>query len=933
MLPFRKLSVSVAMIIILFAATFGTVALQTQPLPDAATAPQQIADEALRAASSRLTVEFEGEIIVDPRDLAISGIWAQGIAVQTAPDDEHGGPSLYLYFAQYINGEWIITYENEPRFQEWLLYIPSTIISDDARANLQRVGDGGVAGDGSAQLSLPYATGETWTLTGGPHGNTVGANPPWSSLDFQRSTSGTGLVRAAREGTVVRSAGCPNMIRITHSGWVTSYYHVVNEQVSNGQSVSRGQHIATEGTGTGCGGSATGPHVHFTVRNSSDTPITLNGLDIGGWTAQDNGAAYTGCLRRVSDGTTRCQWSTVYNDGAIGSGATAAPANTNLVRNGEFSSGFDNWIKGANTAWAIYDNRLSWKAESSGTFGAVEQTLGYSFAANSPLELTFTLGNSSSVQKRVRVHVHQTGTWDDMMVCDFYLAPNAALKQYVMRRVITQSWANSRVYVELYPADSIPDVIMDNVAVYYRPGLTASGTECIDHPVVLLQHADYQGLWCSQSSAGWKNASACASFDNQASSIQVKSGWSVRVWSDANRTGESRCFTGNALSLLSTQYNENGSSILNDSISSFEAYQQSNCPSITTPTASPTPSITPSQTYTPTPTITPSRTPTATRTPTMTRTPTSTNTPTATFTPTPTNTPVVNGVTLALIPGTTVTAVDGTFEILVRVDAGSVLINGVAAHLNFDPALLSVEQITPGSLLPTILQNDFDNATGILNFASGTFSNPPTGTFTAATIRFRALAPTLQTSLTFASVDPRKTDITSNGASVLSAVQEAVVTISDTSVEVTVAFQGRPTAPNNLLILPVRVIVKNTSTGVVVYNSEVTTDQYARFTLTGLPPGTYQIWIKNSRSLAVIQTLTVVGGAQTLTTGMLRMGDANDNNSVTLVDFSLLATTYGKVQGNAGYDASSDFNGDNAVNLVDFSLLASNYGQAGAVMP
>ena len=67
--------------------------------------------------------------------------------------------------------------------------------------------------------------------------------------------------------------------------------------------------------------------------------------------------------------------------------------------------------------------------------------------------------------------------------------------------------------------------------------------------------------------------------------------------------------------------------------------------------------------------------------------------------------------------------------------------------------------------------------------------------------------------------------------------------------------------------------------------------------------------------------------------GTLRAGDANNDNKVTIVDFSILATTFGKSAGDVGYDDRADSNGDGKVTIVDFSLLASNFGTNGDALP
>jgi hypothetical protein len=58
----------------------------------------------------------------------------------------------------------------------------------------------------------------------------------------------------------------------------------------------------------------------------------------------------------------------------------------------------------------------------------------------------------------------------------------------------------------------------------------------------------------------------------------------------------------------------------------------------------------------------------------------------------------------------------------------------------------------------------------------------------------------------------------------------------------------------------------------------------------------------------------------------LREGDANDDNFITIIDFSILAATFGVCEGSGGYDARADFNGDGCIAILDFSLLVWNIG-------
>jgi len=47
---------------------------------------------------------------------------------------------------------------------------------------------------------------------------------------------------------------------------------------------------------------------------------------------------------------------------------------------------------------------------------------------------------------------------------------------------------------------------------------------------------------------------------------------------------------------------------------------------------------------------------------------------------------------------------------------------------------------------------------------------------------------------------------------------------------------------------------------------------------------------------------------------------------VNLLDYSILFASFGKQQGDPGYDSRADLTGDNKVNLLDYSILFANFG-------
>src|SRR6185369_14661697 len=223
---------------------------------------------------------------------------------------------------------WIAALEPRPEYMRLWESTPEGLIPDAVRGFM---GDGGAAG--GPQLSLPWASGETWQLTSGPHGDALEA------LDF---TGGSGLVRAADEG--IAYTPCPNMVVIYHQdGWQTGYYHMADIAISDGQAVTRGQVLGRTWVGTGCGGWASGPHVHFWTQYNG-VPQPIDGRTIGGWLVQQGASAYEGCMVRGNDRACAGQGQ-IANDGTVGDGAPptmpptpvagSAPATTQRPKPGQ----------------------------------------------------------------------------------------------------------------------------------------------------------------------------------------------------------------------------------------------------------------------------------------------------------------------------------------------------------------------------------------------------------------------------------------------------------------------------------------------------------------------------------------------------------------------------------------------------------------------
>jgi len=144
------------------------------------------------------------------------------------------------------------------------------------------------------------------------------------------------------------------------------------------------------------------------------------------------------------------------------------------------------------------------------------------------------------------------------------------------------------------------------------------------------------------------------------------------------------------------------------------------------------------------------------------------------------------------------------------------------------------------------------------------------------------------------------------------------------------SLPGRPAPPDPAWQVPVLVTFLQPGTSVVQSTSTTTTDASGNFAVS-VPPGTYDVQIKNPQALSKLaqNVALAAGDSPVLDFGSLSVGDVNNDDAVDLLDFSSLRTTFGLCSGTAGYDARADLNGDGCVDLLDFSLLRTSFGQVG----
>jgi len=148
-----------------------------------------------------------------------------------------------------------------------------------------------------------------------------------------------------------------------------------------------------------------------------------------------------------------------------------------------------------------------------------------------------------------------------------------------------------------------------------------------------------------------------------------------------------------------------------------------------------------------------------------------------------------------------------------------------------------------------------------------------------------------------------------------------------------VTLQGRPPAPHPHWITDLSVSLTIPGEGSPRYTFTPTTTDEGSFSLSNIEPATYEIRVKNSHTLQNLRTVALAADTNDVDFGVLREGDANDDNFVTLLDFSILSAAFATCEGDIRYDERADFNVDGCITILDFSLLSTNFGQAGDADP
>jgi LasA protease len=232
--------------------------------------------------------------------------WPDGTVSHYPPDLNAATAGLYHFFSLYGSRQaWeVLVGEGSGSFLETY----RRLFGDPARYAVEPLIPADVV---SPELVLPWARGETWFYTGGPHG-AWNDGSAWAALDFVPDEGYLGCqaasawARAAADGLVVYSGVGEVSLDLDgdgyeQTGWVLFYLHLAtNGRVAEGTYLKQGDPV---GHPSCEGGFSESTHLHF-ARKYNGEWIAADGplpMVLSGWRFYSDGRQYDGTAVRGNE--------------------------------------------------------------------------------------------------------------------------------------------------------------------------------------------------------------------------------------------------------------------------------------------------------------------------------------------------------------------------------------------------------------------------------------------------------------------------------------------------------------------------------------------------------------------------------------------------------------------------------------------------------
>jgi len=125
--------------------------------------------------------------------------------------------------------------------------------------------------------------------------------------------------------------------------------------------------------------------------------------------------------------------------------------------------------------------------------------------------------------------------------------------------------------------------------------------------------------------------------------------------------------------------------------------------------------------------------------------------------------------------------------------------------------------------------------------------------------------------------------------------------------------------------------VKANSTLVPTNSSVVSVGQskiiFINWITTGMKSGTYILTANVTTTTGVEGFANLIDNVATFTVLIRPAGDVDGNCVVNIIDFVIVAGTFGKSVGDPAFNPIADLNHDGTINITDLSIVGGSFGQ------
>lgn len=273
------------------------------------------------------------------------------------------------------------------------------------------------------------------------------------------------------------------------------------------------------------------------------------------------------------------------------------------------------------------------------------------------------------------------------------------------------------------------------------------------------------------------------------------------------------------------------------------------------------------------------------------------------------------------------------FNVQVWINAGESEFNALDIFLDFASQDLHVrdgEEIEINPIFDLVLNKNFSNDSGEVDISCAIIGNyPVSGDIMVCTVPFVVLNSSNSASICFSENVPRNSTVVGyeSNSNILERKEDLSLRIDSCVLEGSITFVGLHEPLQMEIPVELSIVF---SDELDQYDHAIIPDVNGDFRIPLAKNGNCSISINSERMLRKIVSADIISGINKLDLGELPAGDATDDNTVNIFDFSLLARSYRQSEGEELYDARADFNRDSTVNIFDFSILARYYRQIGA---